>query len=141
MLSLGGTLSLLMTHSGYLQVRRHGFEDFWTIGGMVVVALMGAFWIWAGSDELKRAGGAVVNKPGFRWGRLLTGIWFVFFALKSHFAPSAIAFKADNEGEASGMFFGTVLLVGIGLSFMVMSIQPRKPEVQQEDSLHTVLGK
>lgn len=115
-----------------------GFENRWMIGYPVLCTALGTFCVWMGSREFQRASGQEVKEPGFRWGRMLAGIWIVFSSLKSHYSPSPNALKADNDSEAAGMLIATIAMTLAGMLLIAYSVKPRKPQpieaVSQSDS-------
>lgn len=100
--------------------------DGWDIGRVGLFALLGAFCVWVGANQFKRATGQQVRKQRFRWGRLLTGAFIVFYSLKSWIRPSANALKADNDAQAQGMLMFTACAVILGLVIMAFSFKQRK---------------
>src|SRR5438309_6947627 len=107
---LGALFGLIVAKVTFNLIRAPGrFSTPWLIGEQVLRIGLGAFCVWIGSREFERATGHEVKEPGFRWGRMLAGIWLVFFSLKSHFLPNTNTFKADNDAEAAGMLIGTML--------------------------------
>jgi len=129
---LGAAFGLLAARASFQYVHARVLPGYWFAGGMILFILLGAFFVWIGANELRRATGQIVKKPKFRWGRLLTGAYFVFFSLHSHFAPSPNSLKADNDAEAFGMLISTILMVSIGLVLMALAFKPRKMEVTAE---------
>jgi hypothetical protein len=102
--------------------------DPWFFGGLATFAAMAAFCGWVASNEFQRANGKEIKKAKFRWGRLLAGVWLVFWALHSHFHPAPGSLKADNAAQAAGMLTATVVFVCIGVALIGSSFQPRRPE-------------
>jgi hypothetical protein len=125
---LGAALGLLVARASFQYIRARVLPGYWFAGGMVLYILLGAFCVWIGTNEFRRATGQIVRKPKFRWGRLLAGAYFVFFSLNSHFAPGPNSLKADNDAQAFGMLISTILTVAIGLVLMALAFKPRKME-------------
>jgi len=107
---------------------KRGLLDAWLMSELLLSALLGAFCIWVGSNELKRAGGEQVRKTRFRWGRLLAGVFIVFMSLRSHFHPDANSLKADNDAQAAGMLIATCAIALAGLALIAYAFKPRKQE-------------
>lgn len=124
----GAVLALLVMRICFHSIRDRVLPDYWLAGGMALYILLGAFCVWIGANEFRRATGQLVRKPNFRWGRLLAGTYFVFFSLNSHFAPGPNGYKADNDAQAFGMLMSTILMVIIGLVLMALAFKPRKAE-------------
>jgi hypothetical protein len=93
---LGGAFGLVVAAGAFVSIRSANMPDLSKMGRLIIFAALGAFCIWNGTNEFRRATGQEVNKPKFRWGRLLAGTYILFFSLNSHFAPSPNALKADN---------------------------------------------
>ncbi len=120
---LGAVLGLLMVRALLLSANWAG-KNVWNIGGMFVFSLLAAFLIWIGSRAVRRGRGQLVPPTTIKWGRILGGIWLVFFASKSHFAPDANSLKANNPGEAFGMGMATVLMTAAGIFLVAHSFKP-----------------
>lgn len=121
---LGSVLGLLMIRGLFLSANWAGNRSVWNIGGVFVFSLLSAFLIWIGSRAVRRGRGQIVPPPILKWGRVLGGVWLVFFALKSHFAPDPNAYQADNSSQAFGMFMATVLMLAAGIFLIVSSLKP-----------------
>jgi hypothetical protein len=87
----GTTLGLLMVRG--LLVSGSLKRDAWNIGGVSVFCLLAAFLVWIGTRAVRRGRGQIVPAPTLRWGRMLGGVWLIFFAMKSHFAPDVNSLK------------------------------------------------
>ena len=122
----GTLLGLLMVRG--LLVSGSLKHDAWTIGGVFVFCLLAAFLIWIGTRAVRRGRGQIVPAPTLRWGRLLGGVWLIFFALKTHFAPD-VNLQADKAGEAFGMGMATILMTAAGIMLIANSTKPlcKKP--------------
>lgn len=126
---LGALLGLAVTKVTFNFIRNPGrFSTPWLIGEQVLRIGVGAFCVWIGSREFQRATGHDVKMPRFRWGRMLSGTWLVFFSLESHFAPSPNALRPDNESEAAGMLIATMLAVLGGMLLVAYSVKPRESQ-------------
>jgi hypothetical protein len=125
---LGAAFGLALPGTAFRYIRNATVPHLWTIGRSIIFVALGAFCIWNGTREFRRATGQKVNKPGFRWGRLLAGTYILFFSLNSHFAPSPNRLKADNEAEAAGMMIANMVGVLLGVLLIVCSFDPREAE-------------
>jgi hypothetical protein len=121
---LGSVLGLLMVRGLLLSANWAEKRSGWNIGGVFVFSLLAAFLIWIGSRAVRRGRGQIVPQPMVKWGRALGGVWLVFFAFKSHFAPDPNAYQADNTGQAFGMFMATVFMLAAGVFLIVTSLKP-----------------
>ena len=127
---LGTAIGLLMVRG--LLVSNSLRRDAWTIGGVFVFCLLAAFLVWIGTRAVRRGRGQMVPAPTLRWGRILGGVWLIFFALKSHFIPDVGSLKADNAGEAFGMAMGTILMTAAGIMLIANSTKPLWKKPSQE---------
>jgi hypothetical protein len=118
----GTTLGLLMVRG--LLVSGSLKRDAWNIGGVFVFCLLAAFLVWIGTRAVRRGRGQIVPAPTLRWGRMLGGVWLIFFAMKSHFAPDVNSLKADNAGEAFGMGMATILMTAAGIMLIANATKP-----------------
>jgi hypothetical protein len=91
---------------------------------MFVFSLLAAFLIWIGSRAVRRGRGQLVPATRIKWGRVLAGIWLVFFSFKSHFAPDANAYQADNASQAFGMLAATIFMLAAGIFLIAHSLKP-----------------
>jgi hypothetical protein len=85
---------------------------------------LAAFLIWIGSRAVRRGRGQLVPATTIKWGRVLAGIWLVFFASKSHFAPDANAYQADNSSQAFGMLAASIFMLAAGIFLIAHSLKP-----------------
>jgi len=110
---LGTAIGLLMVRglfvSGSLK------RDAWNIGGVFVFCLLATFLVWIGTRAVRRGRGQIVPAPTIKWGRMLGGVWLIFFSLHSHFHPDANALKANGPSEAFGMGVATILMMAAGI--------------------------
>jgi cytochrome bd-type quinol oxidase subunit 2 len=125
---LGALFGLIVAKVTFNLIRNPGdFSTPWLIGEQVLRIGLGTFCVWIGSREFQRATGQEVKEPTFRWGRMLVGIYFVFFSLKSHFSPSPNSLKADNEAEAMRMLMAILTMLA-GVLLVVYSVKPRESQ-------------
>ena len=117
----GTVLGLLMVRG--LLVSGSLKRDAWNIGGVFVFCLLAAFLVWIGTRAVRRGRGQIVPAPTVKWGRMLGGVWLIFFALHSHFHPDANALKADNLGESIGMGVATILMMAAGIMLIANSLK------------------
>ena len=123
---LGTAIGLLMVRglfvSGSLK------RDAWNIGGVFVFCLLATFLVWIGTRAVRRGRGQIVPAPTIKWGRMLGGVWLIFFAMHSHFHPSPNELKAE-AAEAVGMAIGTILMTAAGVMLIANSTKPlwKKP--------------
>ena len=120
---LGAVLGLLMVRALLLSAN-WAVKSVWNIGGMFVFCLLAAFLIWIGSRAVRRGRGQLVPATTIKWGRVLGGIWLVFFAFKSHFVPEANAYQADNASQAFGMLAATIFMLAAGIFLIAHSLKP-----------------
>lgn len=120
---LGAVLALLMVRALLLSANWAG-KSVWNIGGMFVFSLLAAFLIWIGSRAVRRGRGQLVPATTVKWGRVLGGIWLVFFASKSHFAPDANAYQANNSSQAFGMLAASIFMLAAGIFLIAHSLKP-----------------
>ena len=132
LLLVGALTELVVARAAFTLARRSGGLDPWMIGGLILFAALGAFFIWIGNNEFKRSSGQTVRKSKFSWGKLLAGAFIAYFALESHFVPSPNALKADNAAQAAGMQGATILMVLSGLALMAFAFKPRESTPQAE---------
>ncbi len=126
---VGAWFGFIMAKVSFNLMRNPGhFSNPWLIGDQVLRIGLAAFCVWIGTREFQRATGQEVKEPGFRWGRMLAGIFLVFSSLKSHYSPRPNALKADNDTQAAGMLMGTVLMTLVGMLMVAYSVKPRKPQ-------------
>ena len=130
---LGALFGLAAAKVTFDVIRNPGrFLNPWLIGEQVVRIGLGTFCVWMGTREFQRATGQEVKEPGFRWGRMLAGIWLVFSSLKSHYSPNPNDLKADNEAQAAGMLIATIAMTLAGMLLFAYSFKPRKSQAQLE---------
>jgi hypothetical protein len=120
---LGSVLGLLMIRALLLSAN-WAVKSVWNIGGIFVFCLLAAFLIWIGSRAVRRGRGQFVPATTIKWGRVLAGIWLVFFASKSHFAPDANAYQADNSSQAFGMLAASIFMLAAGIFLIAHSLKP-----------------
>ena len=130
---LGTAIGLLMVRG--LLVSGSLKRDAWNIGGVFVFCLLAVFLVWIGTRAVRRGRGQIVPAPTVRWGRMLGGVWLIFFALHSHFHPEANAFKADNAGEAFGMGVATILMMAAGIMLIANSLKSFMSKPSQKKSV------
>ncbi len=131
-----GTLSIFLGLSiGLLMVRglfvSGGLtRDAWNIGGVFVFCLLAAFLVWIGARAVRRGRGQIVPAPTIKWGRMLGGVWLIFFAMHSHFHPDANPLKADSFG----MGVATILMTAAGIMLIANSLKSLRSKPSQEKS-------
>jgi len=106
----------------------------WLLASLLPFSAMAVYFVWVGKNQLQRAGGQEVKKPQFRWGRLLSGFYLTFFALKSHFAPGLNRFKPDNDAQAIGMSGANVMILSVGVLLLAFAFSPVKQKLSGEAS-------
>ncbi len=126
----GTVLGLLMVRG--LLVSGSLKRDAWNIGGVFVFCLLAAFLVWIGTRAVRRGRGQIVPAPTVKWGRMLGGVWLIFFALHSHFHPDANALKANNPGESFGMGVATILMMAAGIMLIANSLKVFMSKPSQE---------
>jgi hypothetical protein len=124
---LGIAIGLLMVRG--LFVSGGLTRDAWNIGGVFVFCLLAAFLVWIGTRAIRRGRGQIVPAPTIKWGRMLGGVWLIFFAMHSHFHPDANPLKADSFG----MGVATILMTAAGTMLIANSTKPmwRKPSQEK----------
>lgn len=95
----------------------------WNIAGVFVFCLLGVYLIWIGSRAVRRGRGLVVAAPTIRWGRMLGGIWLVFFSVRAYVERDP-AFAASNRGDTHSMLMVTLLMITAGIALIVVSLKP-----------------
>jgi hypothetical protein len=123
---LGSVLGLLMVRALLLSAN-WAAKNAWNIGGIFVFCLLAAFLIWIGSRAVRRGRGQLVPATTIKWGRVLAGVWLVFFSFKSHFAPDANVYQADNPSQAFGMLAATIFMLAAGIFLIAHSLKPLLP--------------
>lgn len=103
-------------------------EWIWFMASFFPVGGAAAYFIWLATRQLQRAGGQQVNTAKVRWGRLVLGLWIIFFPLKSHFAPGPNALRPDNADQALGMSVTRMVMLGVGIALMGFAFKPKSPE-------------
>jgi hypothetical protein len=120
---LGSVLGLLMVRALLLSAN-WAVKNVWNMGGIFVFCLLAAFLIWIGSRAVRRGRGQFVPATTIKWGRVLAGVWLLFFSFKSHFAPDANAYQADNSSQAFGMLAASIFMLAAGIFLIAHSLKP-----------------
>jgi len=108
-----------------------GITDAWNAIDRTFFFALAAYLVWTGVRSVDWARGETKTVPRkIKWGRVLLGAWFVYSSAKNKFHPAPNLFKAENVGEATGMFLATLCFIVLGFWLVVSGTRPRSGKIK-----------
>lgn len=107
--------------------------DLWLLASRLLNLTVAAYLFWTGFRMIKWATGSPMYQPGrTKWGRVLLGALFAFYAIKTQLHPPPSVVDADIslnkvQGQATIAIYISVAILGIALAVSGILAKYKRP--------------
>jgi|SRR5579862_7799025 len=108
-------------------------SDLWLLASRLLNVAVAAYLVWAGIRMWRWAYGAPMHQPGsIKWGRVLLGTLFAFYAIKTQLHPPSSVVDADIslnkvQGQATIAIYIAIAILGIALAVSGVLAKFKRP--------------
>jgi hypothetical protein len=109
------------------------FSDLWLLASRLLNVAVAAYLVWAGIRMWNWANGSPMHRPGtVKWGRVLLGALFAFYAMKTQLHPPPGVVDADIslnkvQGQATVAIYIAISILGIALAVSGIVAKYKRP--------------